>query len=369
MQDPGAYKSERISKKEREARRVIEACRNKDGFNASTQYYHQLWLRDLVFSEDVLLKLGYVDDVEKHLSRFIKLQRRSGQMPTVIDHSVSRWMHQTFQPCLCDTEILFVIGMHKFAAVAGNGFLEENKEAVRSCVKFLEGRLNEHGFIPGMDWRDAMPVYVGKCLLANQMLLADMYEVLGDFKASNSIKENVNKLFYLDDLGLYADAVYWSEGELKQDRHFDSLGNALAVLNSTASGKTSESILKGLKAAKTGFGYRNIIPYYEFDREKALTTWYRTCRVPFGVAFRNRPSKYQNSTIWPFIEIRVIDALRKLHAVHEAEAAIDRMIERRRFNEYYDPTTGAPEGSVGQLWTAAATLSAIDHYRSLRARS
>jgi hypothetical protein len=254
--------------------------------------------------------------------------------------------------------------MHKYAAIAGNKFLEENREAVKSCVSFIEGKLNSHQLIPGMDWRDAMPVYIGKCLLANQMLLADMYELLGNSAASNLIKENVNKLFYLEDLGWYADAISWAGSELKRDYQFDSFGNALAILNETAPEKVSKGILGGFNVAKTPFGYRNITPYYEFNREKALTTWYRTCRVPFGVFLRNRPGKYQNSAIWPFAEIRVIDALRKLQAASEAKAAANQVIERTGFNEFYDPTTGAPEGSEGQLWTAAATLSAINQCRS-----
>ena len=364
MQNPARYASETVSEKEKKAREVIEACRTENGFNASTRLYHQLWLRDLVYSEDVLLELGYAKDVENHLSEFIKLQRSTGQMPTVIDYSFSKLIRQRYQRCPSDTEILFVIGMQKYAAIAGNKFFEENKEAVKSCLAFLDRKLDEHLLVPGMDWRDALPVYIGKCLLANQMLLADMYEMLGNLTASNLIKEKVNKLFYLGDLGWYADAICWDDSELKQDHHFDSFGNALAILNGTASEKVSEGILRGFDAAKTPFGYRNIMPYYEFNREKALLTWYKTCRVPFGVFLRNRPGKYQNSAIWPFVEIRVIDALRKLQAANEAAAATSLMIEREGFNEFYDPITGAPDGSEGQLWTASATLSAIDHCRS-----
>jgi len=364
LQNPASHASETVLEKEKKAREVIEACRTENGFHASTQLYHQLWLRDLVYSEDVLLGLGYHKDVENHLSEFIKLQRSTGQMPTVIDYSYSKLIRQRYQRCPSDTEILFVIGMHKYAAIAGNKFFEENKEAVKSCLAFLNSKLDSHLLIPGMDWRDAMPVYIGKYLLANQMLLADMYEMLGNFTASNLIKENVNKLFYLEDLGWYADAICWDDSELKQDHHFDSFGNALAILNGTASEKVSEGILRGFEAAKTPFGYRNIMPYYEFNREKALLTWYKTCRVPFGVFLRNRPGKYQNSAIWPFVEIRVIDALRKLHATKEAAAATSLMIKREGFNEFYDPTTGAPDGSEGQLWTASATLSAINHCRS-----
>ncbi len=282
-------------------------------------------------------------------------------MPTVIDFSVSKLIRQRYQRCSSDAEILFVIGMHKYAANGGGNFLEENGEAVKSCVAFLEGKLEGCGLVAGMDWRDAMPVYIGKCLLANQMLLADMYELQGNSAASNAVKENVNKLFYLEDLGWYADAVSWVGGELVQDRHFDSFGNALAVLNGTASEKTSTGFLRGFDVAKTSFGYRNITPYYEFDREKALATWYRTCRVPFGVFLRNRPGKYQNSAVWPFVEARVIEALQKLQAAGEAEAAASLLLGREGFNEYYDPKSGAPEGSGGQLWTAAAALSAINH--------
>jgi hypothetical protein len=349
--------------KEKQAKEVIKACRTDRGFNASTQLYPQLWLRDLVYSEDALLRLGYQKDVENHLSEFTALQRSNGQMPTVIDYSVNRVIRQRYQRCSSDAEILFVIGMQKLVAVGCDEFYDENLESVKLSVAFIENKLDAHRLIPGMDWRDSMPVYIGKYLLANQMLLADMYELQGNLQASNLVKENVNKLFYCGDLGWYADSIHWSGNELKLDRHFDCLGNALAILNGTASKKVSQDILRGFNVAKTPFGYRNIMPYYLFNREKALATWYKTCRVPFGVFLRNRIGKYQNSAIWPFVEIRVIDALKKLQTENEAEAAANIMIKRKDFNEFYDPTTGAPEGSEGQLWTAAATLSLIDYYR------
>ena len=359
-----ALNSEEVLEKETQARDVIKACRTDRGFNASTQLYHQLWLRDLVYSEDALLRLGYQKDVENHFSEFITLQRSSGQMPTVIDYSVSKVIRQRYQRCPVDAEILFVIGMQKLVAVGCDEFFDENLESVKLCLAFIENKLDAHKLIPGMDWRDAMPVYIGKYLLANQMLLADMYELQGNSSASNLVKENVNKLFYCGDLGWYGDSISWSGNELKLDRHFDCLGNALAVLNKTASEKVSEGILKGFKVAKTPFGYRNIMPYYEFNREKALATWYKTCRVPFGVFLRNGVGKYQNSAIWPFVEIRVIDALKELQMENEAKEAANIMVKRKYFNEFYDPETGVPKGSEGQLWTAAATLLAINYLRS-----
>jgi len=363
LNNPEGYTSRTLLEKKEKARKVIEGCRRQNGFYASTQRYHELWIRDLVYSEDVLLKLGYARDVENHLSEFMKLQRRNGQMPTVIDFSVSRLIRQRYQSCPSDTEILFVIGMRKYAEFAGDHFFRENEEAVKSCVTFIKNRLDEHQLIFGMDWRDAIPNYKGKCLLANQMLLADMYELLGNITASNLVKENVNKFFYSKNLCCYADTVHWEDGDVKRDHNFDSLGNALAILNDTAPEKISEGLVKGFNAAKTHFGYRNIMPNYEFNRAKLLVTWYFTCGVANGAFLRNKPGMYQNSAIWPFVEIRVIDALRKLQATSEAEAATKLMIERKGFNEFYDPTTGEPRGSEGQLWTAAAVLSAVDHCR------
>ena len=88
-----------------------------------------------------------------------------------------------------------------------------------------------------MDWRDTIPNYKGKALLANQMLLANMYELLKNPKAANLVKENVNKFFLSKNPYWYADTVYWENSEPKQDHNFDSLGNALAIANNTASEK------------------------------------------------------------------------------------------------------------------------------------
>jgi len=361
------YTPKTFLEKAEQARAVIEACRTEKGFIASTQFYRQLWLRDLVYSEDALLRLGYQKDVENNLLEFIKFQRINGQIPTVIDYSVRKLDRQRYQRCPSDSEILFVIGMYKYASNGGHKFLEDNRQAVKSCVAFIESKLDAHHLIAGMDWRDSMPVYIGKYLLANQMHLVNMYELLGSRTTSDVIRENVDKFFYLKDNGWYADTIDWGGAELKQGNHcnhFDSLGNALAILNGTASEKISKGICRGFNIAKTPFGYRNITPYYEINREKAMLTWYKTCRVAFGVFLRNRPGKYQNSAIWPFIESTVIHALRKMGLTGEAKDAASLMIERKGFNEFYDPSTGEPNGSEEQLWTAAAVLSAIDYCKS-----
>jgi hypothetical protein len=358
---PEKHLPEEFLEKREGALKVIEDCRRKNGFYASTQRYPELWLRDLVYSEDVLLSLGYVNDVENHLTEFAMLQRASGQLPTVIAHGINRLIRRRYQGCSCDTEILFVIGMCKLAHFLGRQFKEQPR-AIKSSVGFIENKLDEHHLIQGMDWRDAMPTYIGKYLLSNQMLLADMFELLGNYKAADIIKANVNEFFVSEKLCFYADSIYWENGNLKQDLHFDCLGNALAILNNTASGKISNGILKSFGAAKTRFGYRNIAPNYEFNRTKLHSTWDLLCSLANGAFLRNKPGIYQNSAIWPFVEIRVIEALKKLGAVQDAEEAVKVMFEREGFSEFYDPVTGLQGGSKGQLWTSAAVLEAVNKH-------
>ena len=172
-----------------EAKAVISECRRDEGFHASTRNYPQFWNRDLVYSEGVLLDLGYAREVRAQLSEFARLQRGDGQIPTSIALSDSKGSKPRFHSWTSDTEILFVIGMMTYRDVVNDSFYQQNTGHVALCVDFIERRLNGYGLIPGMDWRDAMPNYMGKFLLSNQMLLANMYESMGNHDQANRIKE------------------------------------------------------------------------------------------------------------------------------------------------------------------------------------
>ena len=153
-----------------------------------------------------------------------------------------------------------------------------------------------------------------------------------------------------------ADSIQLENDRLKQDHNFDCLGNAITILNKTASTEVAKNVLKGFEAAKTPFGCKNITTHYELIRAKLLTSWNNICLI-FNVAVqRNRAGIYQNSAIWPFVELRVATALKKLGATNEAKTVIELILEREGFNEFYTPATGTPGGSKGQLWTAAAVL-------------
>ena len=57
--------SEKVLLERREnAKKIIAECRRDDCFYASTQSYREPWLRDLVYSEDILLNLGYAKEIK-----------------------------------------------------------------------------------------------------------------------------------------------------------------------------------------------------------------------------------------------------------------------------------------------------------------
>lgn len=347
-----------LSAKTEEARKVIEGCRRDSGFHASTRNYPQFWNRDLVYSIDSLLELGYANEVKEQLSRFLKHQKHNGRIPTSIHDSKKFGEIPGFHSWTADTEILFIIGVAKYATFTSDlQFLEKNAGSLKRCLDYIERKLDKEGLIPGMDWRDAMPNYMGKYLLSNQMLLVNMYDAIGMLEKADKLRDTVNRLFYSEASGFYADSIYWRGSVVQNDMHFDSLGNSLAVLNNTA-GERAKMVLSAMEKAKTEFGYANITPPYAIEKRDFFTSLGRLHAFVRNGAFRrNAPGTYQNSTIWPFVESRVVEAMRSAGLNEKADLASSLILSRRGMNEVYDSRSGAPQESEGQLWTAAAIIS------------
>jgi hypothetical protein len=347
------------SSKAAEAKAVISGCKTERGFHASTKLYPELWIRDLVYSEEVLLKLGYGETVKKHFESFLVKQRSNGNLPTVITSFWRRSLNQAFHFWTCDTEILFVIGAFDYANYTGDvDFLRTHKEQIDRCVSYVNGRLNKLGLIPGIDWRDAVVELDGRFLLSNQEQLANMYERLGYKEKSEAVMETIRNVFFLSDQDTLADSIQWEGGVIRKGARFDCLGSALGVLNGTLPSRAYPGLVKKFQLAYTGFGYRNVVPFYEEGRASAFRSIHSlNAFVRNGAVLRNGRDSYQNSAIWPFVEARVVAALRKMGMASEARRASDRMLARTGMNEWYSPVNGAGRGSDGQLWTAAAIVA------------
>lgn len=344
-----------------EANATIEKCKMENGFHASIQSYPEFWMRDFVFSEEALLRLGYADTVRRQFEKFLRKQRPNGQIPTLITSPWRAIFNQSFHFWTSDGELLFLIGARRYSEATGDSdFLEKNAPRFERCLSFVRGRLNRLGFIPGMDWRDAMIHYRGKCLLANQILLVGMYQSLRMDREARELREKINGVFLSPEQKFYADCVWWEGEDLKKDfLHFDCFGNSLAILDGVAPDSAAKEIAGLFAGARSEFGYRNIFPPLETERYASVQSIPNiNAFVRTGAIFRNAPHTYQNSTIWPFVEARVIHALVKLGFSEEAARIYNVALHRKGVNEWYDPLTGEPRGSKGQLWTAASILEA-----------
>jgi hypothetical protein len=338
----------------------IEACRRPSGFVAGTDRYRDFWLRDLVFSEQVLLDLGHKETVRRCLESFLLRQRSTGQVPTVIASGASRIFNSEFQWWVADSEPLLVIGCKMYATSAGDeSFLERHAQKIESCLRYVQGHRNRSGLLRGMDWRDAMTCYVGAFLLTNQMLLVDMLAAMERKDDSASLRNAVRRTYLRSGHDNFADCVA-STGE-GLEFGLDTLGNALALLNGTASPQNAQLVASSLKKAKTEFGYLNIHPAGAQDRLAA----FRSVRnfgafARNGAFLRNGENRYQNSAIWPFVEMRMARALEFVGRREEATEVARTITGRQGLNEWYDPVSGSPRGGGGQLWTAAAVIEAAE---------
>ncbi len=342
-----------------EAKAVIEECRRERGFFASTERYREFWIRDIAFSEDALLRLGYAVPVRRQFEEAFKRQRGNGEIPAVISPRWRSVLTQQFQSWTSDSDILLLIGCCVYAEAMDDWhFLEENSAALERCLGSVEGRRNQSGFIVGMDWRDAVPNYLGRCLLSNQVLLVRMYRSLRREKDAEELKSKIRDVFFSPSLGFYADSVWWDHGELRNDLTFDSFGNSLAILEDVYA-DSSTKVATQFRRAWSPFGQRNISPPLGIERSRAITSLEGArAFLRNGAIFRNRRDHYQNSAIWPFVEKCVISALVKVGSIEEAERMFEAMLKRRGMSEWYDPRTGNPKGSEGQLMSAASILEA-----------
>jgi len=340
------------------ARVVVEACVTEEGFNASTGAYRELWLRDLVYSEEPLLGLGYGQTVRRHLETFLRHQLKGGQLPTVVSKGWRRIFNQRFHSWTADTEILFLIGAANYTKLTGDSdFLGANHERLDRCLEVVERKLNHLGLIPGADWRDAVVNHQGRFLLSNQALLVDMYDALGRRENSDNLKETIRDVFDLSGFGYLADCAWWEGRALRLEPRLDCMGNSLSILNGVLSGKAAVEAARRFEAARTAHGYRNLAPPISIQRSHAFSS-VRSVNsfVRNGAVFRNRRDHYQNSAIWPLVEGKIVAAFRKLALEKEARELSVMMMQREGFHEWYSPVTGQPGGSSGQLWTAAAVI-------------
>lgn len=139
---------------------------------------------------------------------------------------------------------------------------------------------------------------------------------------------------------------------------FDALGNALCCLLELGSPRTREASLAYAVQASCF----DLVPAFHPAIEPGDPA-YEMLERAAGYGFRNAPGRYHNGGLWPMVTGFWVLAARQLGQQDQAErwaqgiAAANRKGEPG-FAEYLDAHSGAPGGTQGQGWSAAAEIIA-----------
>lgn len=181
---------------------------------------------------------------------------------------------------IVDYSVLWVISIYQYYMMIGDKeFLKEIYSKVLKMMEFLEGQLDEHGFLVGregdwifIDWSEDMD----KCgaLAAEQMLLYQCYQTVkicgitvegkdnGYGERAEQLKQAVTKYFWDKEKGAFVDS--FASGRCHVTRH----ANIFAVLFGVADKSQTEKIIRNvllnpeITAIKT--------PYFQFYELDAL---------------------------------------------------------------------------------------------------
>ncbi|RLF10842.1 MAG: hypothetical protein DRJ98_05150 [Thermoprotei archaeon] len=348
---------------------VIRKCCHRDGFFASTDSYRgQLWLRDLYYSVPGLLRLGYKRTVIRQYVLTMENVKDDGEVPdfifaySLLKHLKvnlktlhGRFLDFPYRPWVCDTPLLFIIGLKNFIGEASSRPLREKIGLVR---RYIETKRDSYtGLILGADYRDSL--LFNSYLLSNQADLYMALKLLGEGKEAERVKESIEEVYWDKKLGHYRDT---SNGE-----RFDTLAHVKLIKYGLIDGKRTELIVEKFNKVSTRYGFVNVYPPYT---RKELEADWRECGRRYDIGFvtrglfsygvrRNMRGDYQNGTIWPFVHNMVVEVL--LDLGYEKEA-MEHFKKIKGFYEYYDPVTGRGMGSGGQLWSAATWIHLYERF-------
>lgn len=352
----------KILKKVELAKTIIKKCRTKSGFQASVGLYGgSFWTRDLFYSIDSVLDLGYGPTVKKHIQEVLERQKATGEVPTFYVSLVSRgfakgmlvylWQlikgKRKFKSDLeytarwhrfmADNEYSLVMVMHHYVKkTKDTAFLNNNRGKIRKSVDFVNSSLEDF-MIRGIGFHDAMKNYENKFCILSQVLLYHFYQCIGNKEYARNVKKKINTVFWNDRLGYYVDYI--------GSDHFDTLAHALAIIYGVVPKDRINKVVKAFSIASSKYGYKNITPTYP--------------QGECGYA----PYFYQNSTIWPFVHGFAILALIKTGNIKLAKEEFIKFTNQIGCNEWYDARTGKPMGSSGQLWSAALYLQVYENFK------
>ncbi len=346
-----------MQKKLKNAISVITRCRGDKGFYASSERYkYEYWTRDLCYCVNSLISLGFAKDVKNQLLTIWKKQAMNGEVPRYMIDKRFKWlpgklftkirngkilstiksldtMETRFNKWTIDSTPLTVIATYKYAAASGDShIIEALKPQIEKALRYTKLHVRDF-LIRGGDWRDSMPWLRNKFLLSNNVMLYELYKILGEGGKATIIKDRINSEFWNGEY--YTDFI----GSV----NFDCFGASSAVLSGIVPRGHFKKLSEKILSASSKYGIKNMVEVKPVNREENGAN--ESCN--------------QRYAIWPLVNTYAIMAIRKMGANAAAEKELKKMENLLGFREWYNPDTGDGHGSREQLWSAVAYYELI----------
>lgn len=345
-----------VGNRTEEAISVIDSCKGRFGLYASSDLYrHEHWTRDISYSLDGLLEAGYGKEVKNDLESIWIKQKKGGKAPVLYVDKVLPWALNSIKrgrlaslfrrasgikavlnavQHTADPTLHAIAAMYEYAKNTGDvDMLSRFKSGLSKAIAYTEERLVD-GFVVGCDWRDLMPELKNDRLLSNQCLLYRVYELSGEHEKAEKLKNRINEKFW--------NGEYYVSGLDSKD--FDALGASLAIVWGIVPRERYGQLAEMFRKTTTKYGIKNMLIMDE-----------KTMGKKAGI-----PECDHYGKIWPFVSYTAVLALKKMGFEEFAHAEMDKLEKLEGFNEWYDPDSGKPRGSRGQLWSAATYIDAVE---------
>lgn len=353
-----------MSKKDR-AWEIVHACFGSNGVWADpTRYRNQCWTRDFALAiQPLLLAYGRKDMARKHLVNLSARVRDDGRVPILyldnehefiaekerknkesgkMSFMLARYLVGelwNLTPGTKDSEILYLLAMHEYAAGTGDKTLMAAFEPeIRRVREYVQMRLQVHDQVLGADWRDTMHRELeDKPLLTNNAI---WLEVLAGFADSSPFGWS-----QWDRVREHLLATHFTPALLDDypgRKRFDPLGASLAVLYDVVDKEHYDTVLAGFRSVDSPSGVTIHCKHNPLNADEAAII-----------------ERTDGQVVWPFIVGFSVLALLKMGS-SMADAQFRKLEALEGFREWYDPETGKGYGAQEQLWSATLYLRALD---------
>jgi glycogen debranching enzyme len=395
---------------------VLQRNATEQGFVASSALgqYRAIWARDACITAVGAYCTGdskLIEAARNSLVTFVQTQAPLGQVAGAYWPQRSYW---DWQEAGCtDATAWFVIAVwYHFQATSDRGFLSAVWESINKAITWLQYQdVNNFGLIDspnGADWMDATLSRGGKvfyinCLYYKAVLCAkELAAELGEDLPldPDAIKESINLLFWPDPGRHYAELLshvpYPSEAVVEfprpgaarayhfaastDRRHylshvsgasfvdlFDTLSHCLAILWGIADEEKASRILDYCREVGISQPYpaRSLSHPISARNDKwgMRRSIAEACQPP---SWRNRPYRYHNAGVWPFVGGFYVLALARAGRGDAAWLELERLAEANRlgrkqaweFSEWLHGRSGRPNGAAFQSWSAGMYIAA-----------